>query len=387
MNPFRAVAFALLVLLLAAPCPVQAIPFCMAPPSLTWREEAAGASMILYGTLCNAQANQDGGGTTDLVLASVLKTHPILGDQKVLQLPRYIPIDNAKEPPRYFIFCDVFKGKIDPYRGIAVGPAAVGYLTGSLALGAVDRAGLIRYCFDYLEHADAEIAEDAFQEFRRATDAELAKAARKGWADKLRGWLRNAQTPPSRLGMYAFLLAHCGNGRDADLLGRLARQTTAQGRTGHGILAGYVLLNPREGWTYLRTLLKDVSQPFPARYSALRVARYFFTTRTDVIEKKEVIAAVSLLLDQPDIADLPIDDLRKWRCWDLTDRVLAMAGRPSHNIPIIRRAAIRYALQCPGAAATAFVREQRKTNPTLVADMEELLRLEGDEPASQPLEP
>jgi hypothetical protein len=386
MNPLRAVAFALLVLLLTTPRPVQAMP-CIMATSPTWREEAAGASMVLYGTVCNPQANQDGSGTTDLVLASVLKTHPILGDKKVLQLPRYIPIDNAKEPPRYLIFCDVFKGKIDPYRGIAVGPEAVGYLTGLLALGGGDRAGLMRYCFDYLEHADAEIAKDAFEEFRRATDAELAKAVRKGWADKLRGLLGKPQTSPFRLGMYAFLLAHCGNGRDADLLGKLARQKTAQGQPGHGILAGYVLLNPREGWTYLRALLKDASQPFPARYSALRVARYFFTTRPDVIEKKEVVAAVNLLLDQADIADLPIDDLRKWRCWDLTDRVLAVAGRPSHNLPIIRRAAVRYALQCPGAAATAFVREQRKTNPTLVADMEELLRLEGDEPASQPLEP
>ena len=47
------------------------------------------------------------------------------------------------------------------------------------------------------------------------------------------------------------------------------------------------------------------------------------------------------LLDQGDIADLAIEDLRKWKAVEALDQVLALNGRPSHNIPIVHRAFFR----------------------------------------------
>jgi len=398
MKAARVVALTLFALLPVVAC--QGAPFIVVPPNLSLREDADAGKLVVYGTLRNPRANADGSGTTELVITSVIKWHPILGDKKVPELPRYIPVKNPKEPPQYLIFFDLDRGKLDPFRGIPTGPVAVGYLKGLLALDGKDRVGVMRYCSHYLEHSDPEIASDAFLEYMNSSDADIVKAGRDLPADNVRGWLQDPKTPSNRLRLYGFLLGHCGKPEDTDLLRKLAENNPA---AADGILTACVLLKPREEWARLRNLLKDGSRDFALRYSALRTARFFYNTQSDllpkkdvgaassqrgrrpravaalpIIPKKDVIDALSLLLDQADIADLPITDLCRWRCWDLTDRILAVAARPSHNLPLVRRAVLRYALQCPGGSAAAFVAEMRKTNPTLVKEQEELLLLEAE---------
>ena len=114
------------------------------------------------------------------------------------------------------------------------------------------------------------------------------------------------------------------------------------------------------------------------------------TTRgTDLISHKDVVSAVALLLDQSDIADLAIEDLRKWGCWGMTDQVLGLYGKKSHDVPIIRRSILRFALSAhginadgsankdqPNPKAQAFVAELRKKDPEMVESAEELLKIE-----------
>jgi hypothetical protein len=120
------------------------------------------------------------------------------------------------------------------------------------------------------------------------------------------------------------------------------------------------------------------------RYAALRAARFFHDFRPDVVPANQVTAAVVTLLDQKDIADLAIEDLRKWSCWDVADRVLGLYGKESHSAPIIRRAIVRYALSCPPAKSpksAEFVAARKKEDPKWVEEVEELLRLESTTPA------
>src|SRR5262249_7801604 len=100
-------------------------------------------------------------------------------------------------------------------------------------------------------------------------------------------------------------------------------------------------------------------------------------TRLGIIPRKDLLAGLRVLLDQADFADLPIEYLRQQRCWDLTGQILPLFTRESHKVPIIRRAIVRYALQCPGARAREFVAAVRRGDAELVADTEELLKLEG----------
>jgi hypothetical protein len=185
-------------------------------------------------------------------------------------------------------------------------------------------------------------------------------------------------TPAFRYGLYASMLGHCGTAKHAELLRKML--DTPAKRLGSGVdgmLAGYIMLKPKEGWQYTRDILKDAKKEFMIRYAALRTVRFLWDSRPDLVNKKELTAALGLLLDQSDIADLAIEDLRKRECWDMADRVLGLRKTESYKIPIVRRAVLRFALSCKDStAAAAYVADQRKKDAQAVADAEELLKLE-----------
>jgi hypothetical protein len=200
-------------------------------------------------------------------------------------------------------------------------------------------------------------------------------------ADKIAKWLQDPETPAFRFGLYASMLGHCGNDKHAALLRKMLDDEQKRLSTGvDGVLAGYTMLKPKEGWAYVCGVLKDPSKEFMLRYAALRAARFFWDSRPDVVNHKDVSNGVCLLLDQSDIADLAIEDLRKWEQWDLLNRVLGLYDKKSHDIPIVRRAILRYALACKNnqPKAAAFVEQLRMKDAELVRDAEELLKLETD---------
>jgi hypothetical protein len=152
-----------------------------------------------------------------------------------------------------------------------------------------------------------------------------------------------------------------------------------------GLLAGYVMLQPKEGWEYVRAILKDPSKEFLLRYAALRTVRFLWEYRPDLVDKKQLAGGVSLLLKQGDIADLAVEDLRKWGVWDMADQVLGLQKSEAYKTPIVRRAVLRFALSCPAnKAAASYVEEQRQKDPTAVRDAEELLKLEQSAAAATP---
>jgi hypothetical protein len=370
---------------LAVTSVAAACPFCsMQGETLTG--DVKQASMVLFGTLTNAKLDPSGGfgeGTTDLVIEAVIKKHDILGNKKVLTLAKYVPVDQNNSA-KFLILCDVFNGKIDPYRGVAVKADSdmVKYLTGALAVKDKDVATRLRFFFDYLDNPDVEIANDSYKEFGNADYKDFRDMAKELPADKVAKWLADADTPAFRYGLYASMLGHCGTAKHAELLRQMLDDPQKRLNSGiDGVLAGYTMLQPKEGWAYIRAILKDESKEFLFRYAALRAARFFWDYRPDLIDKKTVVEAVCLLLDHKEMADLAIEDLRKWGHWDVLDRVLALYSKPSHDIPIVRRAILRYALSCPKSSkAEAFVAELRKKAPDMVQDVEELLKLETPAP-------
>src|SRR5262249_32984702 len=141
-------------------------------------------------------------------------------------------------------------------------------------------------------------------------------------------------------------------------------------------LKGYVLLKPQEGWPHVRGLLAP-SGPFMARLAGFRAIQFLDSTRPGVVPRKDLLAGLRTLLDQADFADLSIEYLRQRRYWEFTGQILPLYSRPSHNFPIIRRAIVRYALQCPDAQAREFVATVRRNDPELVTETEEALKLEA----------
>ncbi len=373
----RSMPLVLAILLLPAlSAPAEACPFC-SMQGQTLAGEMAGADMVLFGTLGNANVKDE---TTDLTIDAVIKTNPLVAGKKMVTLPKYVPPDPTGQY-KFLVFGYNFKGKIDPYRGMAIKPDSdiVAYLKGVQEIKDKKTGERLKFFFNYLDNADAEISMDAFKEFANAAYKDYRGMAAGLPPEKLVGWLRDPNTPGYRVGLYGSLLGHCGKEKEARLLRSLVDNPERKLSSGvDGVLAGYMMINPKEGWEYTKSIMKDSKEEFLMRYAALRATRFLHDFRPDLVDKKELAEGVTLLLDQKDIADLAVEDLRKWGCSDMTDRILALRTTEAYTkVPIVRRSVLRFALSFPDVAAdSAFVAEQRKADPQAVSEAEEILKLE-----------
>ncbi len=222
---------ALLLLPLLSP-PAPACPFC-AMQGQTLASEVAGADMVLFGSLTNAN---DAAQTTDLVLEVAVKKNPILDDitrtvdgKKLVTLPKYLPPEVAGQN-KFLVFCNLInKKEIDPYRGMAVpmGSDMIAYLKGAQEQKDKKPAERLKFFFNYLDNTDPEINMDAFKEFANAPYSDYRDMAKGLPADKIAGWLRDSSTPGFRIGLYGSLLGHCGKEEHAKLLRSLVEDPGA----------------------------------------------------------------------------------------------------------------------------------------------------------------
>src|SRR5262249_35977710 len=135
---------------------------------------------------------------------------------------------------------------------------------------------MLRYFVRHLDAADADVAADAFLEVARSSDVEIAQAARELTADRLRRLLGDPQTPRERIGLFAFLLACHGVEKDAVLLRKMLEEVPEDRQSmRRGLLAGYMILKPRDGWALTLGTLADSRCGFLERYAALGVLEFF----------------------------------------------------------------------------------------------------------------
>src|SRR5262249_41208120 len=276
---------------------------------------------------------------------------------------------------------DVYKGNLDPYRGVETqaGSELVKYLEGAVKLQKAQPGERLRFCFDYLNSADFDVAMDAYREFAKADYKEYSDMAKKLPADVITGWRKAAKPPPYRYGLYASLLGHCGGKDDAKLLRSMIDDPEKRKGSGiDGLLAAYIMLQPKDGWKYVQDQLKDEKQDFMFRYACLRTIRFLWDQRPDLVPQKALVGGMSLVLDQADMADFGIEDLRRWRRGEMTHRVIDLVGLKTQNMPVVKRAVLRFALASPEPRAKEFVDRQRQRDLDWVRDTEELLKLESD---------
>lgn len=382
MRDLRLLLKCCLFLMVLVIVPVAlACPFC-SMQGQTLVGEVNQASMVLFGNLKNAKlGNADGSdGTTEFEVLAVIKDHAIRKEKKSLTLPRYVPPDKDGKY-KFLLFCEVYKDKLDPYRGVAIPPDSdiVAYLKGALALKDQPVGKKLTFYFDYLENSDTEVSNDAYKEFGNAGYKEFGEAAKLFSREKVLGWLNNSTTANFKMGLYASILGHCGKKEDAALLHKMLEDPEKQTASGiDGVFAAYIMLDPKVGWDYLAGILNNPKKEFLFRYAALRAIRFFLEFRPELLEKKQLVGGILALLEQEDIADLAIEDLRKWQIWDQADKVLALQEKDAYKkIPIVRKAVLRYALSCKGSkTAEEFVKAQRAKDAQAVTDAEELLKLE-----------
>lgn len=363
-------------------------PFCGAAQGQTLVKEVQQARFVLYGVPSNPQIKRDAEGrefgTTDFTIEEVVKNDPFLKSKKTLTLPRYIPPTNTGDE-KLLVFCDLNNEQFDSYLMMTVKDSVlVKYLKEAIKLDDKDVTKRLKFFFNYLDHFDNEVASDAYKEFAKADYADVVKLVKAyGDADmrkRLISWMKDPNTAIYRYGLFGLMLGLSGKKEDGEVFLSLLNDPDKSLMSGiDGILAGYILVDQTNGWKYTKSLISNPSNDFAKRHAGLRTIRFLWETHIGHVPKEDLIGTMEQFIAQGDIADLAIDDLRKWKEWQFTDKILEQSKKETHIGAIVQRAVLRYMLSCPQKdfpKAVAYVEAIRKDNPEKIKDAQEILDLE-----------
>ena len=107
-------------------------------------------------------------------------------------------------------------------------------------------------------------------------------------------------------------------------------------------------MRPEDGWKRSWRLLDDPKRPYQDKLAVLGTLR-FFQAYQPVDYRKPILIGMAAVVARGDMADMAVEDLRRWKWWDLTKHVLAQYNKPTHAAPLVKNAILRYALSCPDA--------------------------------------
>ena len=368
----RKVVVMIVVLL---PCPALACDLCNgASRRISLAQEYEQAQVVVYGHIANPKLDiKTGGGSTEFHFDKIVKDDPAFPRQKMVVLSRYLPILDAKETPHYVMFYRLPAKNLEPYTGRQIASPAVLEFIAELQKQRKDPVQGLLFAAKHLDHADANIAEEAFLSFAQADNKVIVKAAKQLAPASVRQLLKTPDLEPEKLSMYAYLLGSCGGADDAEQLRKLLKSSSPRNYKAYeGILAGYITIQPKEGWAYAHDLLKN-EKNFLLRYAALRAMRFFYNTCPEECAA-EVMKGMETALRHADVADIAIQDLSKWKRWEHTKLIVACYDKSSHKSPIVKSSIVRYALACPQPEARALVERVRRQDPDLVKYLEQEMK-------------
>ena len=278
-------------------------------------------------------------------------------------------------PPDYLLFSDVVDGKLEMLPGLSSRPAVIAYLKVAAAITDADPGEETRFLLQTSRFGGCRGGRRRVPgicpglRWRIAQGGGAVQCGEGASADYRS---ENAGRAAQRL---CVLLGVCGTAADAEFLAGLLRQSPLPERTAAafgGLLAGYVMLDPRSGWPFLAAVLAD-EKPRLRRPPRRPRRRPLFPGCPHRSEQTRLSAVRAALLPHGDLADQAVEDLRRWGYWNLTREVLAQFAKPTHAAPIVKRSIVRYALSCPDDDAKAFIAALRQTDPKLVREVEERL--------------
>jgi len=203
----------------------------------------------------------------------------------------------------------------------------------------------LEYFLKFLEFPDDLVANDAYAEFANAPYKDLIPLKEKMPLERLRKWVSSPDTSVTRLGLYGLMLGLCGTSEDIALMEKKIAQPTEEFRLGiDGVMGGYLLLNGEKGLDLLDDLKfhKDAKVPFAETYAAMQAIRFMWTYAPDRISKDRLRQSMRSLLDRPELADLVVADLSRWKDWSVQDRLFELYSSEGYDIPSIKRSIVRY---------------------------------------------
>ena len=343
------------------------------------RQQVANADVVIFGRFENARKKDDlSPGETDFILESVVKTHPIIKDRKVVVVPRYIPIQEDRQTNYQLVFGEIRDKKLEFYRGFPADRRVVDYLCKIMKLDAKKPVAMARFFVDHLENPQETIASDAHAEVMQSPPKLRIEACRTLSTKKIWTWLRDSNIAPRRRNTYASLLA--GNG-DASDAAELFKMLDKEKRQVHdGFFFSILSLNSKEYLDRIKKIARDSDGGFIQPYSIMLAVRNLHEIDSTPLPERQRLELMECILDNPQTADFAVDSFRKWKRWEYTDRILALAEKKEFSSRITCRSILWFAFRSPEPNAGAYVAKMRKKDRELVDDVESILMLESEAP-------
>jgi hypothetical protein len=319
-----------------------ACPFCSAP-SLTMSEQLSQAdAVVLVQWFKGVKPTEDTPGSTTYEIKRInqnYKNSLKVGGKVVLSRYRSSQLGDL------FMLLGNKGITIDWGSPIEVSEASFDYIAKcpSPEIPTVKR---LAFYSKFLEHSDQLIANDAYGEFANAPYKDIVAVADKLPAEKIRQWVLSDDTPQTRLGLYGLLIGLSGNEKDVKVLEAKVLEKSEEFRLGvDGLMSGYLILTGAKGLEILdEHKLRNLDVPFSETYAAMQALRFMWRHGEGRIEKDRLRQSMRVLLDRPELTDLVIADLARWKDWSVQGKLMKMYGEGEFNVPSIKRAIVRYML-------------------------------------------
>lgn len=372
--------------------PATGCPFC-SEPTLTLAEQytkADAAVLVQWVSGDMGKSDKPGSTTFEIVKAPRAPFDSIKPGKKIV-LDRF---RSGKKGDLALLMGSRLKGDVIEWGSpLDVTEASYEYIINAPSFDAPPEKRLRYYC-KYLEFPEEAVATDAFGEFGNAPFKDVRAVAKDMPREKLRQWIGGAnepgghKVPPMRLGVYGMMLGLCGNADDIPLMEKLiVRPASAdEFRLGiDGVIGGYLLLAGEKGLDVVEnSKIADKRVPFSETYAAMQALRFVWTYGNGAIPEDRLRASMRRLLDRPEIADLVIADLARWKDWSLQDQLVKMYGTEGYDTPTLKRSIIRYMIastkDVPGGGGqpvpeyvtngAKYLEQLRNRDPKMVSEAE-----------------
>ena len=374
---FGTLVLSLTAVALLAPTPTGACPFCSAP-SLTLSEQYSKADAAILGQWVSGEmATREKLGSTTYEIVQVARTpFKTAESSKAIEKSKHITLERyrgGKKGDLALLLGSRSRGdSIEWGSPLDVSVAVYNYIVEAPAADTKPEQRLAYY-LKFLENHERMVADDAYAEFASAPYKNIVPLAKQFPRESLRKWLASPEVPVTRTGLYGLMLGLCGNEDDAALMRKKIMETSQDFRLGiDGVMYGYLMLTGEKGLEEIeKAKLQDKEAAFSETYAAMQALRFLWTYGGGRISGDRLKASMRLLLDRPEVADLVIGDLTRWKDWSMQARLMELYGVDEYNIPSIKRAIIRYMIastkDVPAKADAATSREVASTGDVPVA--------------------
>lgn len=350
-----------------------ACPFCSAP-ARTLSEDLAASDIVVFAKLVEkgvvgadpmATATDQRGEAKFEIIKQIKGKEHLAGNTKIEAF--YF---GDAEPGAQFLITGMVLPEIKWTTPLPLSARGEKYVSSLLTLPekGPDR---LSFFWGFLEDEDSLLAQDSYDEFARASYADVVALKGKLDREKLINWINSPDLAQSRRRLYFTLLGVCGQPEDIVMLEDMMKSNDRRAKAGLDALIGcYLALNGPQGMPLVEDLfLKKKDAEYSDTYAAIMALRVM-GQESEVVPRPRLLEALRYMLERPDLADLVIPDLARWEDWSVMDRMVKLFKDANPGSNFVRVPVVNY--------LEAASRQKNETGEKAKAAIDELATIDPE---------